>query len=490
MFISVKVLPNKMRIIFLGIFFSLLNGCMVGPDFVKPSAQPNFVYGHESIIGKALTAQGVTQTLSIGLITDSKWWNMFESESLDQIVELALKQNPSVHAFEATLRQSQNQLRAGYGVFFPSISLGFSASRNALSPIQLGYLAPESIFSLLTASASISYTLDAFGGFRRQIESLQAQVRYQQYVTAAAYLMLSANVVNASIARAAYMEEIAITEELLSLEKEQLAVAKAQFQGGTASYASVLSIESVIASNQASLVSLRQRLSQVEHLLAVLEGVDPVSVALPRINLSSLSLPSNIPISLPSDLVKNRPDILAAEEQMHIASANIGVATANMFPSISLNAGYGLASNKFTNLSEPIQEFWSTGFSAQVPILKGGSLYYARQAALDEYEKSQLNYKQAVLSAFAQVADCLTAIEHDAEFVERQHDAKLSAANSLQLQQINYKAGLIDYIGVLIADMQYRKASMVYTQALAQRFQNTVALYVALGGGWNVDPLQ
>jgi len=325
-----------------------------------------------------------------------------------------------------------------------------------------------------------------FGGERRQVEALRAQVDFQKYSTDAAYLILSANVVNTSIARAAYLEQIKSTEELIALEKDQLKVAQAQVTGGTAAYATVLSIQTLIAGNEASIAPLRQRVSQAEHLLAVLEGVDPSHVNLSDITLESLTVPSDIPVSLPSEIVRARPDILAAEAQMHVASADVGVATANMYPSISLNAGYGVANNSFASLSGPSQQFWTIGPSINIPIFAGGSLYYAKQAAIDAYQQTQASYRQTVLTAFSQVADCLTALEHDAQALQGQSDARRYAADALKLQQISYNAGLVDYLSVLVADVQYHQASIAYLQALAQRYQDTVALYVALGGGWKV----
>ena len=411
---------------------------------------------------------------------------MFKADSLNTIVDEALKQNASLQASEANLRQSQDLLRAGYGIFFPQVSARLGASRNSLAPIQSGLPNSGSIFNLSTASANVSYVLDVFGGERRQVEALRAQVDFQKYSTDAAYLILSANVVNTSIARAAYLEQIKSTEELIALEKEQLKVAQAQVTGGTAAYATVLSIQTLIASNEASIAPLRQRVSQAEHLLAVLEGVDPSHVNLSDITLESLTLPSDIPVSLPSELVRARPDILAAEAQMHVASADVGVATANMYPSISLNAGYGVANNSFASLSGSSQQFWTIGPSINIPIFAGGSLYYAKQAAIDAYQQTQAIYRQTVLAAFSQVADCLTALEHDAQALQGQSDARRYAADALKLQQVSYNAGLVDYLSVLVADVQYHQASIAYLQALAQRYQDTVALYVALGGGWKV----
>jgi NodT family efflux transporter outer membrane factor (OMF) lipoprotein len=479
-----NVQVNKYKPFFIILLALVLGSCAVGPDFVSPQAPEGAAYLKNDETWQTIRADGKTQMFHSGAWVDANWWVMFQSESLNAEVEQALKQNPSLLASEASLKQSQDLMRAGYGIFFPQVSAGLGASRIANAPMQLGSAAPGSIFNLITASASVSYVLDIFGGERRQVEALRAQVDYQKYSTNASYLMLSANVVNTSIARAGYLEEIKATEELITLEKEQLKVAQAQVTGGTAAYATVLSIQSLIASNEASIAALRQRVSQAEHLLAALEGVDPSHVTLSTITLESLTLPADIPVALPSDLVRNRPDILAAEAQMHVASANIGVVTAEMFPSVSLNAAYGVASNTFSGLSGASEQFWSAGPGISIPIFKGGSLYYARQASLDAYEQTQASYKQIVLNAFSEVADCLTALVHDAQAVQGQLDAKTAAAEALKLMQINYNAGLVDYLSVLIADVQYHQASIAYVQALARRYQDTVALYVALGGGW------
>ena len=479
------MLSKKRILVFLLISAGLV-ACAVGPDFVSPSAPQNAAYLKNGLPKGALTADGKSQNLVSGTISDSRWWEMFKAASLNAIVDEALKQNASLQASDANLLQSQDLLRAGYGIFFPQVSARLGASRNSIAPIESGLPNSGSIFNLSTASANVSYVLDVFGGERRQVEALRAQVDFQKYSTDAAYLILSANVVNTSIARAAYLEQIKSTEELIALEKDQLKVAQAQVTGGTAAYATVLSIQTLIAGNEASIAPLRQRVSQAEHLLAVLEGVDPSHVNLSDITLESLTVPSDIPVSLPSEIVRARPDILAAEAQMHVASADVGVATANMYPSISLNAGYGVANNSFASLSGPSQQFWTIGPSINIPIFAGGSLYYAKQAAIDAYQQTQASYRQTVLTAFSQVADCLTALEHDAQALQGQSDARRYAADALKLQQISYNAGLVDYLSVLVADVQYHQASIAYLQALAQRYQDTVALYVALGGGWKV----
>jgi len=486
MYILVKlVLSKKLTRILLGIAILLgLSGCAVGPDFKSPDAPPGSSYLKGGIPKETLLANGSEQNFRIGNLVSAEWWKMFHSESLNSIVDKSLQGNAGLKASEASLRQSQDLLRAGYGVFFPQVAVGLNTQRASTAPSQLGQSSAGSIYNLTTASASVSYTLDIFGGERRQVEALGAQVDYQQYLTAATYLMLSANVVNTSIARAAYLAEIKATEELITLEREQLQVAKAQVAGGTAAFATELTIQSLISSNEASIAPLRQKASQAEHLLAVLEGVDPSHVELSDLTLGSLTLPANIPVSLPSDLVKGRPDILASEALMHQASANIGIATANMFPSVTLSGGFGTAANKFSSLSGPNQQFWTVGPSINIPIFQGGTLYFTRKAAIEAFQAAQQNYRQTVLVAFSQVADCLTALEHDAQSLAGQLDAKNAASEALKLQQISYGTGLVDFISVLIADVQYHQADIAFLQALTQRYQDTVALYVALGGGW------
>ena len=316
------------------------------------------------------------------------------------------------------------------------------------------------------------------------MESLRAQADYQRYENVAAYLILSANVVNTSIARAAYVAEIRSTKQLIKLEKEQLRLTQAQVRAGTTSYSNVLSVQSLIAANQVSLAPLEQNVSQSEHLLATLEGEFPSKANLPDIDLIGLSLPVDLPVSLPSDLVNQRPDILAAEAQMHVASAKIGVATALMFPSFSLNGTFGTSGSNFGDLTAASGKFWSIGPSATIPLFQGTTLWFGRRAAIDAYQQSRANYRQTVLGAFEQVADSLKALEHDAEALKAQVEAKNAAGEALKLLQANYHAGLVDYLAVLTADVQFHETTIAYLQAVAQRYQDTVALFVALGGGW------
>jgi NodT family efflux transporter outer membrane factor (OMF) lipoprotein len=468
----------------LAVIVVMFGGCAVGPNFVRPAPPDTDRYTRELQSEATVSANGQAQHFKPSDTLIADWWKLFESAELNATVNKAIANNPTLQASEASLASSQDNMRAGYGVFFPQIQAGVGASRQRSSSLQQGSQTSGRIFNLVTLSSTISYAIDVFGGARRSVESLRAQADFQRYENVAAYLILSSNVVNTSIARAAYYEEICTTKQLIKLEKQQLRLTQAQVRAGTNPYVNILSIESLIAANQALLAPLEQNLSQAEHLLATLEGEFPSKADLPEINLNKFSLPIDLPVSLPSDLVNQRPDILAAEAQMHVASAKIGVATALMFPSFSLNGTFGTSGTNFGNLTASSGKFWSIGPVATIPLFQGTTLWFGRKAAIDVYQQSRANYRQTVLSAFEQVADSLKALEHDAEALQAQVEAKHAAGEALKLLQANYHAGLIDYLAVLTADVQYHETSIAYLQAVAQRYQDTVALFVALGGGW------
>jgi len=465
----------------------MLGGCSVGPNFVRPTPPDTDHYTSEARPEATVAADGQMQHFTTGAEIPAEWWKLFQSTQLDAVVQQAISNNPTLQAAEASLRQSQDNLRAGYGLYFPQGQAGGSATRQLSAPLQQGSPTAGRIFNLFTASGTISYTLDVFGGKRRTVEGLRAQAESQRYESKAAYLTLSANVVNTSIARAAYTAQIRATEELIELEKQQLHLAETQVHAGTVPFSSVLNVRSLLAGNQVLLAPLKQNASQAEHLLAALEGVEPSKATLPAIDLSELSLPADLPVSLPSELVRQRPDILSAESLMHVASANIGIATAAMYPSFSLSGTYGGATTTLASLST-VSKFWSIGPTVTTPVFQGNSLWYARRAAIDAYQQSQATYRQTVLGAFEQVADSLKALEHDAEGLKAQVEAKRAAGEALNLLQVNYRAGLVAFPDVLTADVQYHQATIAYLQTVAQRQQDTVALFVALGGGWWNEP--
>jgi NodT family efflux transporter outer membrane factor (OMF) lipoprotein len=476
------VMPTLKWICAVSLCFIL--GCAVGPNFERPKPPQIERYTTGPTTTATIPANGKEQRFESGAKIVSDWWRLFNSSGLDAAVEETLENNQNLRAAQASLRQSQDLLRAGYGVFYPQVNAGFDASRQKTSSAATGGNTLSSIFNLFTLSATVNYALDVFGGERRAVESLGARVDFQHAEVMATYITLSGNVVNAMIARAAYQEQIKATEELIKLQQEQVRVTEVRAQAGTIPYVNVLSLQSQLASLEATLPPLRQKINQTEHLLATLAGRTPAEWVPQQVAWADLTLPAELPVTLPSQFVRQRPDILAAEAQLHSASAEIGVATAALFPSFTLNGAYGTGSNTSGNLFKTNSSFWALGANVSAPLFRGGTLWFGRQAALDAYQLSSANYRQTVLSAFAQVADTLRALEHDAELVHAQSQALNAAEDALRLIQANYQAGTANYVQVLIADGQYDQAKIGYLQAQAQRYQDTAALFVVLGGGW------
>src|SRR5208337_2379442 len=461
-----------------------LAGCTVGPDFVRPNPPQVKSYTHGADPSATIPADGQSQLFEQGGSIAADWWRLFNSSKLDVVIKDAITGNLTLQAAQASLRRSQDNLRAGYGIFYPQFNAGFDATRQKSSPAGLGLSSPGSIFNLFTLQASVSYALDFFGGDRRAVESLQAQVDFNRYEVQGTYLALSGNIVNTIIAQAAYREQIKAVEQIISMDREQAGISEAQWEAGTVPYSNVLSLHSQLAADEATLPPLRQKLSQTEDLLATLAGHTPAEYIQPQVDWADLTLPVKLPITLPSELVRQRPDILAAEAQLHSAGAEIGVATAALFPSFTLSGAYGLSNTSFNDLFKSTSTIWSLGSGIATPLFHGGTLWYNRQAAIEGYNRSLSNYRQTVLSAFAQVADTLRALEHDAETLQAQSQALSTSEEALQLVQANYQAGTANYLQVLLADNQYHQARIGYLEASAQRFQDTVALFVALGGGW------
>ena len=462
----------------------LLNGCAAGPDFVRPQPPSVKQYTQGSQPAETISANGEAQRFDQGAKIAADWWRLFKSPELNAEIKEALADNPTLQAAEASLRESQDNLKAGYGVFYPQLDVDSAAERQLFSPAKLGQTTAGGIFNLFTLGAVVSYTLDVFGGERRTVEDLQARVDFQRDTTLATYLTLTANIINTSIARAAYMAQIDATEHVISLENEQVKVAEAQATAGTVPYSNVLALQSQLATTEAALPQLKQKLSQTEHLLATLMGHVPAEWSPPQIELDDLSLPNDLPLTLPSELVRQRPDILAAEAQLHSANAEIGVATAALLPSFTLNGTYGVNSTSTNELLKKSSSFWSLEPDVGIPVFHGGTQWFGRKAAVEAYRQSLANYRQTVLSAFAQVADTLRALEHDAETLRAQSRALDTAMEAQRLIEINYQAGTVSYLDVLNANNQYYQAKIAYLQIVPQRLQDSEALFVALGGGW------
>lgn len=470
-----------------GALVSLLSSCAVGPNFVHPAAPAGSRYTYDPSPLHTPAAGGVAQHFTPGAQVDAQWWRLFRSPNLDSVVSEALAGNPGLEAARASLRESEHSLRSGYGVFFPRADADAGALRQRYSPATIGEDMPGKVFNLFTLSASVSYAVDVFGGQRRLVEGLRAQRDVARATADATWLALTANIVNTVIARAAYQAQLQATRELVTLEAEQVRLAEVQVQAGTAAYSTVLSLRSQLDSTRATIPQLEQKVVQSDDLLATLAGHTPAEWRAPQVTLRELILPAELPVSLPSELVRQRPDILAAEATAHAASANVGVSTAALFPSVTLSGSAGGDSATTGALFGTSARSWSAGAGLTAPLFQGGTLWFRRKAAIDAYDQALALYRQTVFSAFAQVADTLRALDHDASALQAEDDALAAAADALHLVQVNYEAGVATYLDVLNADAQFHQATVAQLQAVALRSQDTVALFAALGGGWWSD---
>ena len=466
----------------------LLSGCAVGPNFHKPAAPAVTHYTHDADPTEAAAAGGELQRYRPGGAISGDWWTLFHSAQLDAVIAESLDRNPGLEAAQSSLRQSQDILRSGYGIFYPAVSAGAAATREKLSTVQLGETTPSRVFNLFTLSASVSYALDVFGGQRRFVEELHAQSDVANATLLGTYLTLASNVANTVIARAAYQAEMDATVELLQLQQQQVQLAEVQSKAGTAPYSNVLSLRTELAAYEASIPQLAQRIAQCDDLLASLAGHTPAEWAAPGVRLEDLTLPADLPVSLPSNLVRQRPDILAAEATAHAASAQIGVSTAALLPSVTLTGDVSGSTNTTSNLFPASGKGWSVGAKLTAPVFEGGTLWFKRRAAIAGYEQASDLYRQTVLGAFAQVADSLHALQHDAQYLAAEEEALSAAREALQLLQADYQAGLATYLDLLNADAQLHQARIAEIGAVALRYQDTVALFAALGGGWWTVP--
>ncbi|HVW24448.1 MAG TPA: efflux transporter outer membrane subunit [Polyangiaceae bacterium] len=458
------------------------SGCMVGPDFHRPAAPTDTKYTvAESPNGNERVPKFVE-----GADVGARWWRMLRCPALDSIVDRALAANPGLEAARATLRQNQDNLGAGYGVFFPQMDARAGVSRQHYNPAP-GKL-PSSTFNLFTLSGTVSYALDVWGGERRHVEALGAAVDAQKHALAGAYVSLTANVINTVIAEAAYRAEIDATRTTLALLSQQVRIANAQATAGTAPFANVLSLQSEVASTEATLPVLEQKVDQAADLLAALTGATPAAFAANLPSLWDLNTPDTLPLTLPSKLVRQRPDVLVAEAELHAANAEIGVATAAMLPNVTLSATYGVNNSSPGDLFASGSPFWSVAAGLTQPVFHGGTLYYQRRAAIEARNVAAAQYRETVLGAFEQVADTLRGLQHDGEALAAQIEAVETSERAARLVQANYQAGMGTYLQVLVADTQYLRAQLGYIEAAAQRLQDAVALYMALGGGWWNSP--
>jgi NodT family efflux transporter outer membrane factor (OMF) lipoprotein len=464
-----------------------LSACAVGPNFRPPPAPPVAGYTPEAKPAATVStdiAGGAPQKFDAGRDIPGEWWQVFRSRDLDALIAEALQSNPNLAAGQAALWQAKENLYAQTGSLLPTADANASAERQQFSPAEFGSPGAPSIFNLYQASVNVSYALDVFGGTRRQIEASAAQADYQRFELEATYLTLTSNVVTAYVQAASLRDQIAATRDIIKAETDQLDVVRHQFDVGAAARTDVLTQESEVATAQATLPTLQKQLEQQRHVLLALIGRFPSEALRDRITLASLRLPTNLPLSLPSQLVEQRPDIRAAEAQLHQASAQIGVAVANMLPKLNLTANYGTAALTTASLFTPATAVWALAASGTQPIFHGFTLLHQERAAKAAYDVAEAQYRNTVLAAFQNVADSLRALQLDAATLKAQRAALRAASDTLNLAQGQYRLGAITYVSLLNAQRSYQQNRLAVVQAQAARYADTAALFQALGGGW------
>jgi NodT family efflux transporter outer membrane factor (OMF) lipoprotein len=474
------------RLLLAGTAAALLGGCTVGPDFLRPAAPPVDGYTSEPLPAQTAAADvaaGEAQRFVRELDIPGQWWTLFHSAELDRLIDQALAANPNLGAAQAALRQARENVYAGEGAYFPTVTANGSATREKSSGTAIG-LPLSSTFSLTTAALNVSYNPDVFGGVRRQIESLKAQEDYQRYQLEATYLSLTANLVVAAINEASLRGQIAATADVVAIETDSLRVLQSQFELGGASKVAVLAQAATLAQTRATLPPLQKQLAQQRNQLAALIGAYPSQDRGEPFHLADLQLPRDLPVSLPSQLIEQRPDVRSAEAQLHSASANIGVALANELPQFPITGSIGSDALGFAKLFSPGTGVWSIAGSVAQTLFDGGTLLHRERAAVAAFDQSADLYRATVISAVEDVANALRALEADADAVNAQALAVQTAFDSLEITRQQFQTGAITYLSLLTSQQTYQQSRIALVQAQANRFSDTAALFQALGGGW------
>jgi NodT family efflux transporter outer membrane factor (OMF) lipoprotein len=471
---------------------ALLTGlcaCAVGPNFHRP-APPNAPdYGSAPSQGSTAAAPGTAgeaQHFIGGMDIPGQWWTLFRSPQLNALVEQSLKGNPNIDAAQAALRQARDLYKAQRTTLFPTVQGQFDATRSkyATNTLTAPTVATSSIYNLYTADLSLSYMPDVFGGTRRSLEAARAQMEVSRYQLVATYVTLSSNVVATAVQEASLRGQIAATERLLALQHELTVTMQRQQSIGTASHADLLLQQAAEAQTVATLPPLQKQLGQTRDALTALLGRLPSAEPSETFKLEDLTLPPELPVSLPSKLVEQRPDVRQAEENMHAASAEVGVALANMLPQFNITADTGSTALQIGQLFSPYTGFWDLGASLTQTLFDAGALIYRHRAAEDALDQAGAQYRAAVILAFQNVADTLRALQADADALKATAEADRAAKASYDLARRQYLNGSLSLVALLNAEQTYQQAEIALVQAQANRYADTAGLFQALGGGW------
>jgi NodT family efflux transporter outer membrane factor (OMF) lipoprotein len=456
----------------------LLCGCTLGPDFVLPDTHPAPTY---AAAGDAPPPSD--QRIVLGRKIEGDWWTAFHSPALDGVIKLAISDNLDIATAKARVAQAQEEVNAAEGALLPQVSLSATAGRQKYGVALFGpanFTIPP--FTYYSVGPTLNFPLDLFGGQKRTVEEQAALKQYQGYELDAAYLSLTANVTARALAVAAAQAQIAVLQGIVQDDQRNLALVQTAFNAGSVARTQILTAQSQLANDKTLMPDVQQQQSVARHALAVLAGRAPAEWTPPAFTLADFALPAEIPVSLPSELVHQRPDILAAESQLHAASAAIGVATANLYPKINLTGTFMQEALTPGGLFNGAAAAWSIAAGLTQPLFDGGQLSAERRAAVDNYQAALATYRQTLLTAFGEVADRLQALANDADAVRAQTEAAQAAADSLGLQRRSFSAGNSGILDVIDAQRSSAQAQIGLARAKAQRLQDTALLYMALGG--------
>ncbi len=466
-----------------------LAGCAVGPDFVRPAAPELSGYTAQPVPTEIASSTGAgSQRLAPGRKIPAQWWELFHSRPLAEVLRAAIDGSRTIAAARATLAAARENVLAARGGYWPQLEVSGSVTRLRSSALQTSATSAQGFgpgeATIYTVGPTASYAPDVFGATARSVEEQQALADQQGYELAAAYLTLTGDAVTQAITIASLRAQLQATEEVVADDARNLELVRLKYEAGKAPRTDVLTAETQLAADRAALPGLRQQLAAARDALVILTGRAPAAWSPPEFDLNDFTLPHELPVSLPSELARQRPDILAAEARLHADSAAIGVATARLYPSITLTASLGQQALDTGSLFSGANGFWSLAGALTQPIFNGGTLRARRRAAIETYRASLATYEQTVLQGLQQVADTLQALAHDAELVDAQRQLLDTASTALALQRESYEAGKSDLLQLLDAQRAYQQARLGAAKAQAQRLQDSAQLLVALGGGW------
>ncbi len=467
-------------------------GACVGPNFHKPAppaAERYTAQPLDAATASADTPGGAAQRFLAGEDVPRNWWTLFASPELNALVERALRANPSVAAAQAALRQAHENTAAQRGSYFPLVSGSFDASRQRDAT---GVLSPNlnsgaALYNLYTPQVTVSYVPDLFGANRRAVESLAAQEEALRDQLDATYLTLTANVVTTAVQEAALREQLAATARGVALEREALGLLRRQLELGAVAESDVYAQDTALAQLEATVPPLQRQLDQARDQLAALTGRLPANLEQPTLDLAAMQLPADLPIGVPSQLVERRPDVRAAEALLHAATAQVGVATANLLPQLSLTGNLGSSATATQDLFKAGTGFWSIGASLSQTLFAGGALVHHKRAAEAALDQAGAIYQSTVLTAFQNVADALHAIETDGDAVAAASRAEVASRMSFDVARRQLDLGSVSSLVLITAEQNHQQAVVALIQARANRYADTAALFQALGG--SIAPL-